>query len=126
MSDLPLRTMAIASGGVGVVGLAMWGIFGAAASSRYADLERKCAGRCDSFYQGDVDAGRRETGASTAGLVIGILGLAGGAAFFTIDYMNRNSGASSPSSPSNGGGASVSFGVVPSPGGSFVTVGGVF
>jgi len=123
MSDLPLRTMAIASGGVGVVGLAMWGIFGSAASSRFDDLERKCAGRCDSFYQDDVDAGRRETAMSTAGLVIGVLGVAGGVTFFTIDYMNRKSAGNSQSS---GGGATISVGVAPSPGGSYVTVGGVF
>lgn len=123
MSDLPLRTMAIASGGVGVVGLAMFGIFGVAASSRHDELERKCAGRCDPFYQDDVDAGRRETAASTAGLVIGIIGLAGGAGLFTIDFMNRSS---AKSAPSTGGGAQVSFGVVPGPTGSYVTVGGVF
>ena len=123
MSDLPLRTMAIASGGVGVVGLAMWGIFGVSASSRFDELERKCAGRCDPFYQDDIDAGRRETTASAAGLVIGILGIAGGATFFTIDYMNRKSAGNAPS---NGGGATVSFGVAPGPKGSYVTVGGVF
>lgn len=123
MSDLPLRTMAIASGGVGVVGLAMWGIFGLLASSRHDELDRKCAGRCDPFYQDDVDAGRRETAASTAGLVIGILGVAGGAAFFTIDYMNRSSAGKAPSS---GGSGAISFGVTPTPKGSFVTVGGVF
>jgi hypothetical protein len=115
--------MAIASGGVGVVGLAMWGIFGSAASSRFDDLERKCAGRCDSFYQDDVDAGRRETAMSTVGLVIGVLGVAGGVTFFTIDYMNRKSAGNSQSS---GGGATISVGVAPSPGGSYVTVGGVF
>lgn len=123
MSDLPLRTMAIASGGVGVVGLAMWSIFGLSASSRYDELDRKCAGRCDPFYQDDVDAGRRETAASTAGLVIGILGVAGGAAFFTIDYMNRSSAGKAPGS---GGSGAISFGVTPTPKGSFVTVGGVF
>jgi hypothetical protein len=123
MSDLPLRTMAIASGGVGVVGLAMWGIFGVSASSRFDELERKCAGRCGPFYQDDVDAGRRETGAATAGLVIGLLGLAGGATFFTIDYMNRQSAGNALS---NGGGATVSFGVAPGPKGSYLTVRGAF
>ena len=123
MSDLPLRPMAIASAGVGVVGFAMWGIFGSKASSRFDDLEKKCAGRCDSFYQGDVDAGRRETTVSNVGLVFGIIGVAGGAALFTIDYMNRKSAGTSQGT---GGGAVVSIGVAPGPGGSFVTVGGAF
>jgi hypothetical protein len=118
-SKRSLLPFAIASGGVGVAGLALWGIFGVKASSRYDDLERTCGGRCGPAYQGDVDAGRRETAASTAGLVIGIVGVAGGAALLAIDLTSKGK-------TEGEGGVKAALRVVPGPAGPFVSVGGAF
>jgi hypothetical protein len=115
-----LRNLAIASGGLGVVGFVLAGAFAAQAQSRYDDLQRRCGGRCGPSYQDEVDAGRRESAASTAGLVIGIVGLAGSAALFTIDLTSRKPAGQ------GGGGTKTSLRVVPSPAAPFVTVSGVF
>lgn len=81
-----LRTYAYVSGGVGVAGLALWGIFGVMAKSRYDDLKAQCQGRCDASFQDQVDAGRTETTVSNIGLAFGIAGIAAGAGLFAWDW----------------------------------------
>jgi hypothetical protein len=82
---LPLRPLAFVSAGVGVVGLALWGILGTAASSRYDDLEVECGGRrCGPDQQDSVDAGRTESTVSTVGLVVGVAGLAGAVVLWIV------------------------------------------
>jgi hypothetical protein len=83
----PMRPIAYATAGVGVVGFILWGALGEKASSRYDGLLQQCVGRCGSGLQSDVDAGRRETAASEAGLAIGIIGIAAGATLWTVDYV---------------------------------------
>jgi tetratricopeptide (TPR) repeat protein len=84
-----LRPLAYAVAGVGAVGFVVWGVLGLKASSRYGDLLRQCGGRCPPSFQSQVDAGRRETTGSRAGLVVGIVGVAGGATMGTIDLLLR-------------------------------------
>lgn len=80
-----LRQWGFVSGAVGVAGLVTWGAFGAAASSRYDDLEKQCLGRCDASRADDIAAGRRESAVSTIGLVAGVAGIAAGAALYAVD-----------------------------------------
>ncbi len=123
-NKIPFRTYAYISGGVGAAGLALWGIFGVMASNRYDDLFSKCQGRCGSSFQDEVDAGRTETGVSNAGLVIGILGIAGGVGLFTWDLMANKKKTEAGEAPKT-----VSLqraGVQLGPQSGMVTVGGVF
>lgn len=83
----PLRRWGFVSGAVGLAGLVTWGAFGAAASSRYDELKRRCLGRCDSSYADDVAAGRRESAVSAIGLTTGVVGLAAGAALYAADTL---------------------------------------
>jgi hypothetical protein len=84
-----LRPVAYATAGVGVVGLVLWGAFGLKASSRFSGLQKVCGGRCGPEHQGEVDAGRKETTISRAGLGLGIVGVLGGATLWTVDYVSR-------------------------------------
>jgi hypothetical protein len=110
-SKLPLLPMAYASAGVGVVGFALFGIFGLTAASKYDDLDQKCAARCGPAYQDEVDAGRRDTTISNVGFALGVIGLAGGATLFVMDRMSRKapSGGGDPPSTSSQG-SSMSLG----------------
>ncbi len=80
----PPGPLAIAAAGVGVGGLVTWGVLGVVASSRHDELATRCRGRCPSSLQGDIDAGRRESFVSGAGLVVGLVGLAGGGALWAL------------------------------------------
>lgn len=94
-----LRTYAYVSGGVGVAGLALWGIFGVMAKSRYDDLKAQCQGRCDASFQDQVDAGRTETTVSNIALAFGIAGIAAGAGLFAWDLSSsKKAGDNSKSS----------------------------
>src|SRR5262249_13536714 len=71
------------------VGFVVFGVLGEKASSRYDGLLAQCGGRCPPSFQGQVDAGRRETAGSRAGLGVGIAGVAGGVTLWTVDYVLR-------------------------------------
>jgi hypothetical protein len=79
-----LRPFAIGAAGLGAVNLALWGILGVAAANRHADLEEQCGGRCTARFQDEVDAGRRETLLSSVGLVVGVIGIAGGVTLWIL------------------------------------------
>ena len=76
---------AIAGGGVGVVGLLMFTIAGVASENTYSDLKTKCGlATCPPSLQGEVSGGRTQQAVANTGLVIGLVGLAAGATFFTL------------------------------------------
>ena len=83
-------------GGVGVVGMALFGVFGGLHLSTFGDLEDQCPnGRCPASLQGDAETGRDyQTGANVS-LVIGVVGLAGGAALLipTLVASDESAGA---------------------------------
>jgi hypothetical protein len=84
-SGVPLRTWAYVAGGVGVVGLATFGIFGAMSSSEYDSLNSSCPDhRCSPDKQGDVDAGRRDQTIANVGLVLGVVGVGAGVTLFVV------------------------------------------
>jgi len=76
---------AIAGAGVGVVGMIIFTAAGVASNGTYSDLQKQCgAGPCPSSLAGEVSRGKTEQAVANTGLVFGILGLAAGAAFFTL------------------------------------------
>jgi hypothetical protein len=84
-SGPPLRTMAYVAGGVGVVGIGAFAIFGAMAHSKYSQLESDCPrGACPASDADAVSGGKTDKTLANVGLVVGVLGLAGGATLFVL------------------------------------------
>ena len=83
---LDQRTWAYVAGGVGVAGLATFGIFGAMSRSKYNDLESSCpGGLCPADRQSDIDAGKRDQTIANIGLIVGVVGLGTGTALYFLD-----------------------------------------
>ncbi len=77
--------VAIAGGGVGVIGLAIFIGAGVASQSTYDDLKTKCgAAPCPSSLAGEVSGGKSQQAVANTGLVIGLIGVAVGATFLTL------------------------------------------
>jgi hypothetical protein len=84
-SGVPLRTWAYVAGGVGVAGLATFGIFGAMSNSAYNSLDSSCPNHaCPPGKQSDVDAGKRDQTIANVGLVVGVVGLGAGVTLFIV------------------------------------------
>jgi hypothetical protein len=80
-----LLPWAYVAGGVGVAGLAAFGIFGAMTNSKFGALETECAdGHCPPDRSDDIDTGRRYQLIANIGLVAGVVGLGTGAALFVL------------------------------------------
>jgi hypothetical protein len=84
------------AGGVGVAGLAMFTIFGLMDNSTYSDLKNACPGNmCPPDKQSQIDSGRTQQTLANVGLVVGALGLAGGATLFALSLSSKPSTAPS-------------------------------
>jgi hypothetical protein len=93
-SGVPLRTWAYVAGGVGVAGLATFGIFGAMSSSKYSSLESSCPGRrCGPGGQDDVNAGKSFQTIANVGLVLGVVGIGTGTTLFLLSRGRPKEGA---------------------------------
>jgi len=76
---------AIAGGGVALVGLVMFTAAGVASNGTYSDLQKQCgAGPCPASFADEVSRGKTEQAVANTGLVVGLIGLAAGATFFTL------------------------------------------
>ncbi|MDI3287461.1 hypothetical protein [Polyangium sp. 15x6] len=75
-----VRTAGFVVAGIGVAGMAVFGVTGLMARSRFATLEEEChAARCtDLKYADVVDSGMALTTAANTGLAIGAAGIVGG------------------------------------------------
>jgi len=84
----PLRIAGIALGGVGVFGFGMFAIAGAMSKSTYSDLESRCpvAMRPCSGLSDDISKGKSQQTAANVGLVMGIVGVAGGATLIALSF----------------------------------------
>lgn len=71
------------AGGVGVAGLAAFGIFGAMAKGKYDDLQ-SCSPRCDDSKRDLADSGKSQQTIANIGLVVGGIGLATAAGFLVF------------------------------------------
>jgi len=81
----PLRLAAYVAGGIGVAGLVTFGIGGIMARSTYNDLNSACqGGPCPSDKTGEISSGKTQQTIANVGLVVGIAGVAGGAALFVL------------------------------------------
>jgi hypothetical protein len=81
-----LRPYAFIAGGVGVVGLAGFAVFGAMNNSKFSGLEDRCnAGNCPADSQSDINEGRRLQTFANIGLAVGVVGLGTSATLFLLD-----------------------------------------
>lgn len=81
-----LRPFAYVAGGVGVAGLATFGIFALLAKGTHDGLVDRCPdGHCASDPSSDASSGRTQSTIANVGLVVGLLGLGTGAALYLID-----------------------------------------
>lgn len=80
-----MRLGAYVAGGVGVLGLATFAIFGAMASSTYNDLNHACgSGPCPSSKSSEISSGKTDETFANVGLVIGALGVGAGVTLFVL------------------------------------------
>jgi hypothetical protein len=84
---------AVVAGGVGVVGMVLFGVAGGMSLGTYSDLEKKCGKNtpCPPQEKGEIDRGRTEQAIANTGLVIGIVGLVAGGALLGIGLLQRPS-----------------------------------
>jgi hypothetical protein len=91
------HTLAYVAGGVGVVGLAAFGVFGSMANSKYDSLDSKCpGGTCPPGTQSDIDKGKQFQLFANVGLAVGVVGIGAGITLFALG------GSSHPQSASAG------------------------
>ncbi len=84
-SSSSLRTWAFVAGGVGVAGLATFGIFGALNQSKFHSLESDCQdGHCPPDRSSDIDTGRTYQTVANIGLVVGVVGVGAGVTLFML------------------------------------------
>jgi hypothetical protein len=91
----PLRLGAYVAGGVGVLGLATFAVFGAMASSTYGDLNGACGGGpCPASKSGEISSGKTDETLANIGLVVGALGVGAGATLFVLSMPKSSPAAS--------------------------------
>jgi tetratricopeptide (TPR) repeat protein len=79
------RTFAYIAGGVGIAGLATFGIFGAMSQSTYDDLDAECIDdHCAPSRRSDIDQGKQFQTIANIGLAVGIVGVATGVTLFIL------------------------------------------
>jgi tetratricopeptide (TPR) repeat protein len=79
------RTAAFIAGGVGVAGLATFGVLGTMSNSKYSELEEACPNaQCSSDEQANIDEGKLYQTLANIGLVVGVVGLGTSAALFLM------------------------------------------
>ncbi len=80
-----LRTGAYVAGGVGIAGLASFGVLGLLARGKRDSLDDACPqGTCPRSSSDDIDQGRLYQTLANVGLGIGVLGLAAGTTLFVL------------------------------------------
>jgi len=73
------RLLAGVAGGIGIVGLATFAVFGTLDQKKYSDLESKCPnGICSRSLAGDAETGRTYQTLANVGLGVGVVGIATG------------------------------------------------
>jgi len=86
-----LRPWAYVAGGVGVAGLATFGIFGLMSNSNYSDLQGACPNHaCPSSKSSEIDNGKTFQTVANVGLVVGIVGVAAGATLFVLSLGGKS------------------------------------
>jgi hypothetical protein len=84
-SHSSLRPWAYVAGGVGVAGLATFGVFALMAKSTYDDLNTAChGGPCPPSKNGEISSGKTQQLVANVGLGVGVVGVALGATLFVL------------------------------------------
>ncbi len=84
-SGINKRTLAYVAGGVGAAGLITFGVFGILDNSKYNSLKKDCpGGSCPASKKSEADTGKTYQTVANVGLVVGIVGLAGGATLYFL------------------------------------------
>ncbi|MBI3201261.1 MAG: hypothetical protein HYZ29_06920 [Myxococcales bacterium] len=92
-----LRTWAYIAGGVGVAGLATFGIFGAMNNAKHSKLEDECKdGVCPSNLEEERDAGKQYQTIANVGLVVGVVGLGTGTVLYFMSGKKSEKTATAP------------------------------
>ena len=79
------RAAAFIAGGVGVAGLATFGVLGAMSNSKYDELEEACPNaKCVSDQRANIDDGKLYQTLANVGLAVGVVGLGTSAALFFV------------------------------------------
>ena len=79
-----LRTVSFVAGGVGVVGLATFAVFGALATLTYNNLENECHGPCTTDHSDQVSSGKTQQTVADIALGVGIVGAAAAVTLFVL------------------------------------------
>ncbi len=80
-----LRTWAYVAGGVGVAGLATFGIFAVLAKGTYDDLDGAChGGPCPPDKSGEISSGKTQQTVANVGLAVGLVGAAAGVTLYVL------------------------------------------
>jgi hypothetical protein len=80
-----LRTWAYVAGGVGVAGLATFGIFAVLAKGTYDDLNGAChGGPCPPDKSGEISSGKTQQTVANVGLAVGLVGAAAGVTLYVL------------------------------------------
>ena len=91
-----LRPFAYVAGGVGVAGLATFGVFGLLSNSTYSDLRNTCPQGCLPAHKSEIDSGVIQQTVANVGLGVGIVGLAAGVTMFFISMPPSTPAPSAP------------------------------
>jgi hypothetical protein len=96
-----LRTVGFITAGVGIAGIAAFGIAGSLAKSEFDRLETDCDGeRCtDAKYADNVDRGKRMQTVANVGLIVGAVGLLAGGTMIVFGGPKQKEGAGLVVSP---------------------------
>lgn len=90
-SGIDKRTLAYIAGGVGAAGLVTFGVFGILDNSKYNSLKNDCPNNsCPASKKSAADTGRTFQTVANVGLVVGIVGLAGGATLYFLSTRDKN------------------------------------
>lgn len=84
---------ALAAGGVGLAGAAMFLGFGVSSQSTFDRLKEECGTKCGA-RRDEVEAGQREQTAANVGLALGAIGIAAGGVFTVLWITDPGRGAS--------------------------------
>jgi len=88
------RLTAYVAGGVGVVGMVIFTIFGVQHNSKLSELEDNCPNnQCSADLEGTADDGRTAGTVANVGLIIGAVGLTAGTALFVTTLFGDEGGA---------------------------------
>jgi len=92
-----MRTWAYIAGGVGVAGLATFGIFGAMNNAKHSKLQDACKdGVCPSNMEDEKDTGKTYQTIANVGLVVGVVGLGTGTVLYLMSGKKTEKTATAP------------------------------